>query len=141
MPAFQPTADQFRAMRDDPHDGPISQVNLLKFRVKAHYQPDDPEYGEDCSGETAYIRYSEAFSEAAKPVGGETSLLAVTERYFIGGGNWDAVLVNTFPNRQAFIATLNHPNYKSMSRHREAGLLAQDLIVTRPLWLHGEKQS
>lgn len=140
MPAFQPTADQFRAFRDDPHAGPVSQVNLLKFRVKALYQPEDPEYGETCSGETAYIRYSEAFSEAAAEVGGTTSLLASTERYFIGGGNWDGVLVNTFPNRQAFITTLNHPNYKSMSRHREAGLLCQELIVTRPLWLHGEKQ-
>ena len=97
MPAFQPTGDQFRALRDDPHEGPIAQVNLLKFKVKAMYQPDDPEFGEDCSGETAYIRYSEAFSEAAKPVGGETTLLATTERYFIGGGDWDAVLVNSFP--------------------------------------------
>ena len=140
MPAFQPTGDQFRALRDDPHEGPIAQVNLLKFKVKAMYQPDDPEFGEDCSGETAYIRYSEAFSEAAKPVGGETTLLATTERYFIGGGDWGGVLVNSFPNRQAFIATLNHPEYKSMSRHRDAGLLAQELIVTRPLWLHGEKQ-
>ncbi len=139
MPAFQPTADQFRAFRDDPHDGPVSQVNLLKFRVKAAYQPEDPEYGEACSGETAYMRYSEAFSEAAAEVGGETTLLAVTERYFIGGGNWDGVLVNTFPSRQAFIATLNHPDYKAMSRHREAGLLCQDLIVTRPAWLHGDK--
>ena len=140
MPAFQPTADQFRAFRDDPHDGPVSQINLLKFKVKAAYAPEDPEFGEDCSGETAYIRYSEAFTKAAKEVGGETTLLATTERYFIGGGNWDAVLVNSFPNRQAFIAALNHKDYKSMSRHREAGLLAQELIVTRPLWLHGEKQ-
>lgn len=139
MPAFQPTADQFRAFRDDPYDGPVSQVNLLKFRVKAAYRPEDPEYGEDCSGETAYMRYSEAFTEAAKAVGGTTTLLATTERYFIGGGNWDGVLVNTFPSRQAFIATLNHPDYKAMSRHREAGLLCQDLIVTRPSWLDGEK--
>ena len=140
MPAFQPTADQFRAFRDDPHDGPISQVNLLKFRAKAEYAKGDPEHGEDCSGETAYTRYSEAFSTAAAAVGGTTSLLATTERYFIGGGNWDGVLVNTFPNRKAFITTLNHPDYKSMSRHRDAGLLCQELIVTRPLWLHGEQQ-
>ena len=140
MSAFQPTAEQFRAFRDDPYDGPISQVNLLKFRVKAEYKPDDPEYGEACSGETAYLRYSEAFTKAAREVGGTTTLLAATERYFIGGGDWDGVLVNTFPSRQAFIATLNHAEYKSMSRHRDAGLLAQELIVTRPLWLHGDKQ-
>ncbi len=139
MPAFQPTADQFRAFRDDPHDGPIAQVNLLKFRVKAVYQPDDPEHGEDISGEAAYIRYSEAFSVAAAEVGGSTLLLASTERYFIGQGDWDGVLVNQFPNRKAFITTLNHPDYKSMSRHRDAGLLCQELLVTRPLWLNGEK--
>jgi len=139
MPAFQPTADQFRAFRDDPYDGPIAQVNLLKFRVKAEYQPDDPEHGEKISGTDAYIRYSEAFTKAAAEVGGTTTLLATTERYFIGQGDWDGVLVNHFPSRQGFIATLNHPDYKSMSRHREAGLLCQELIVTRPLWLNGEK--
>ncbi|MBU1287794.1 MAG: DUF1330 domain-containing protein [Alphaproteobacteria bacterium] len=139
MPAFQPTADQFRAFRDDPHDGPVSQVNLLKFRVKAEYGPDDPEHGEAISGEAAYMRYSEAFTEAAKEVGGSTLLLASTERYFIGQGDWDGVLVNHFPTRQAFIATLNHKDYKSMSRHREAGLLCQELIVTRPSWVSGEK--
>mgnify|MGYP005861271655 CR=1 FL=1 len=126
MPAFQPTADQFRGLRDDPHDGPIAQVNLLKFKVKAAYRPEDPEHGEVCSGQTAYMRYSEAFTVVAAEFGGVTSLLATTERYFIGNGDWDAVLVNTFPTRQAFIATLNHPDYNAMSRHREAGLLAQD---------------
>ncbi|KCZ56071.1 MULTISPECIES: DUF1330 domain-containing protein [Hyphomonas] len=139
MPAFQPTADQFRAFRDDPYDGPVAQVNLLKFRVKAEYAPDDPEHGEAISGEAAYMRYSEAFTEAAKEVGGSTLLLASTERYFIGQGDWDGVLVNHFPTRQAFIATLNHKDYKSMSRHREAGLLCQELIVTRPSWVSGDK--
>ena len=139
MPAFQPTAAQFRAFRDDPHDGPVAQVNLLKFRVKAEYRPEDPEHGEDLTGREAYARYSEAFSVAREEVGGTTLLLGDTERYFIGGGDWDAVLVNQFPNRQAFIATLNHKNYKDMSRHREAGLLCQELIVTRPTWAGGQK--
>ncbi len=137
MPAFQPTADQFRAFRDDPHDGPVAQVNLLKFRPKAAYRPEDPELGEAISGREAYARYSEAFTAAMEAVGGVTLLLATTERYFIGGGDWDGVLVNQFPNRHAFITALNHRDYASMSRHREAGLLCQELIVTRPDWLNG----
>lgn len=139
MPAFQPTADQFRAFRDDPHDGPVAQVNILKFKVKAAYRPEDPEHGEAISGRDAYMRYSEAFTVAAAEVGGTTLLLGDTERFFIGNGDWDAVLVNHFPNRQAFIATLNHKDYKEMSRHREAGLLCQELIVTRPTWVGGKK--
>ena len=47
MPAFQPTADQFRAFRDDPYDGPIAQVNLLKFRVRANYPEGATEFGQD----------------------------------------------------------------------------------------------
>lgn len=132
MPAFQPTADQFRAFRDDPYDGPIAQVNLLKFRVKAAYKSDDPEHDREESGAVAYQRYAAAFAKAATEVGGTSLLMGVTERYFIGQGDWDAVMVMHFPNRQAFIATLNHPTYKQMHRHRDAGLLAQELITTRP---------
>lgn len=132
MPAFQPTGDQFRAFRDDPHDGPIAQVNLLKFRVKAAYGTGDPEHGTQDSGAVAYQRYAEAFGVAAAEHGGVCLLMGATERYFIGQGDWDAVMVMQFPNRQAFIATLNHATYKQMHRHRDAGLLAQDLITTRP---------
>ncbi len=32
-----------------------------------------------------------------------------------------------FPNRAAFIQTLNHPDYHEMHRHRDAGLLCQEL--------------
>jgi len=132
MPAFQPTGDQFRAFRDDPYDGPIAQVNLLKFRVKAAYKPDDPEHGKDEPGSAAYQRYADAFGVAAAEVGGTCLLMGRTERYFIGQGDWDAVMVMQFPNRHAFIDTLNHATYQDMHRHRDAGLLAQELITTRP---------
>ncbi len=132
MPAFQPTADQFRAFRDDPHDGPIAQVNLLKFRGKAEYKAGDLEYGADEPGRAAYQRYADAFQAAAAEVGGRCLLMGQAERYFIGNGDWDGVMVMYFPNRQAFIATLNHQTYPEMSRHRDAGLLCQDLLTTRP---------
>ena len=133
MPAFQPTADQFRAFRDDPYEGPIAQVNLLKFRVKSEYGHDDPEAGVDEPGEVAYRRYVDAFRVAAADAGGSCLLLGKVERYFIGNGDWDAVLVMRFPTRSAFIATLNHSDYSDMHRHRRAGLLCQELITTRQL--------
>lgn len=132
MPAYQPTGDQFRAFRDDPHDGPIAQVNLLKFRVRAEYAADHPQHGVDEPGSAAYQRYVDAFRVAAGEVGGDCLLYGRTERYFIGQGDWDAVLVMHFPSRTAFIETLNHPDYAEMHRHRDAGLLCQDLITTRP---------
>lgn len=132
MPAFQPTADQFRAFRDDPYDGPIAQVNLLKFRVRAEYGPDDPEYGTDEPGAAAYARYAEGFRPIAAEVGGGPLLVGEVERYFIGNGDWDAVMVMQFPSRAAFIAALNHERYHEIARHREAGLLCQELLTTRP---------
>lgn len=137
MPAFQPTADQFRAFRDDPFDGPIAQVNILKFRVKAEYAAGAPEQGADEPGSIAYQRYADAFGEAAAEVGGRCLMMGAVERYFIGNGDWDAVMVMFFPDRKAFIATLNHPNYKEMSRHRDAGLLCQELLTTRPFRAEG----
>lgn len=133
MPAYQPTADQFRAFRDDPYDGPIAQVNLLKFRVKADYATDHELHGADEPGSAAYQRYVDAFQVAADEVGGTCLLYGATERYFIGQGDWDAVLVMHFPSRQAFIQTLNHPDYHAMHQHRDAGLLCQELITTRPV--------
>ena len=132
MPAFQPTADQFRAFRDDPHDGLIAQVNLLKFRVIATYDKSDPEHGDGASGAEAYQRYAEGFQTAAAENGGTCLLMGVVERYFIGQGDWDAVMVMQFPTRAAFIKALNHESYKDLARHREAGLLCQELLTTRP---------
>ena len=132
MPAFQPTGDQFRAFRDDPYDGPIAQVNLLKFRVKAEYRPEDPEFGNDEPGAAAYLRYAEEFAVIAAEVGGAPLLVGEVERYFIGEGDWDAVMVMAFPSRTAFLATINHERYAEMARHRDAGLLCQELLTTRP---------
>lgn len=132
MPAFQPTGDQFRAFRDDPYDGPIAQVNLLKFRVLAEYPPDAPEHGGDESGADAYRRYATAFGEIAAEVGGRPLLVGDVERYFIGDGDWDAVMVMWFPSRAAFIRTLNHERYAELHRHRAAELLCQELLVTHP---------
>lgn len=132
MPAFQTTADQFRAFRDDPHEGPVAQVNLLKFRDQAAYGDDEAERGDGASGREAYMRYADAFEAMMKDTGGACIFKGAVERFFIGDGDWDMVWINAFPNRQAFIATLNHPDYKEASRHRDAGLLHQDLVVTRP---------
>lgn len=138
MPALQPTAAQFRAFRDDPHDAMVAQVNLLKFRIKASYAPGDKEFGDGASGAEAYQRYADGFALAAAEADGICFLTGAVERYFIGNGDWDCVYINLFPNRQAFIATLNHASYKDISRHRDAGLLAQELLVTRPSMIAGQ---
>ncbi|MEQ9448601.1 MAG: hypothetical protein RLN70_06785, partial [Rhodospirillaceae bacterium] len=58
--SIDPTADQVRALRDDPSEGPIVMVNLLKFRDEARYPPESA-FG-SCNGREAYARYQQAFS-------------------------------------------------------------------------------
>jgi uncharacterized protein (DUF1330 family) len=86
----------------------------------------------DEPGSGAYQRYADGFGIIAAEVGGTPLLIGEVERYFIGNGDWDAVMVMLFPSRAAFIATLNHERYADVSRHRNAGLLGRELLTARP---------
>lgn len=133
MPAFNPTRDQFRALRDDPHDGPIIMVNLLKFHERAQYPADAPEAAENLTGEQAYERYESGLGDFIAACGGDILLKGRAARFYIGEGDWDRVLIVRYPSRQAFIAMVTSEAYRVPHRHREAGLKHQDLIETRSL--------
>lgn len=131
MPAFAPTKDQFRAMRDDAHDGPIVMVNLLKFKELATYPEDAPEASEGLTGSQAYDRYQLALKDFARDMGGEVIYSGPVMRWYIGEGDWDRVLIVRYPNRKQFLGMVTSDIYQNAHRHREAGLLHQDLMETR----------
>jgi len=131
MPAFHPTKDQFRALRDDPHEGPIIMVNLLKFHEMAQYPDDAPEAAENLTGEAAYARYEAGLGDFIAACGGEMVYTGKAVRFYIGEGEWDRVLIVRYPSRAAFVAMVTNPDYQIPHRHREAGLKHQDLIETR----------
>lgn len=131
MPAFSPTKDQFRALRDDPHQRPIVMVNLLKFRERADYPPDAPEVGLNLTGAQAYQRYLDGLNVFVERCGGATLFDGPAVRFYIGQGDWDRVLIVRYPSSAAFIAMVTDPDYAAAHRHREAGLLHQDLIQSR----------
>lgn len=133
MPAFAPTKDQFRALRDDPHDGPIIMVNLLKFHEKAHYPEGSPEASENLTGEAAYARYEAGLGDFIAACGGEVIYNGKVARFYIGEGDWDRVLIVRYPSRAAFVAMVTSPDYQIPHRHREAGLKHQDLMETHSL--------
>ncbi len=136
MPALQPTTDQMRDFAKDDHDGPVVMINLLKFRPKAEYKPEDPEYGDDITGEEAYNRYGKGLEGlSSDPTIGLKALYGGNAyRFLIGGGSedWDRVLVVHYPSRKHMLTMMQDPRYQQAHRHREAGLLHQDLIETRP---------
>ena len=57
MGSIEPTPEALRAFVEGPEDGPITMINLLRFREQAQYADDADET--PCTGPEAYGRYSE----------------------------------------------------------------------------------
>jgi uncharacterized protein (DUF1330 family) len=123
--SIDPTAEQVRQLRDAAQSGPITMVNLLKFRAEARYAEGSEA---PCSGREAYERYKRAFHHAV----GDLSQAQVlyqgpVDQVFIGrvgepASDWDEVLIVRYPSRQHFLAMMADPGYRSALRHRYAGL-------------------
>ena len=75
---------------------------------------------------------ADGFAKIPAEVKGRPLLMGDVERYFIGDGDWETVMVMWFPSRPAVVETLNHDRYAELHRHRDAGLLWQELLTTRP---------
>lgn len=136
MPALQPNTDQMRDFAKDEHDGPVVMINLLKFKPKAEYKPEDPEHGDDITGEEAYNRYGKGLESLSSDpkIGLKAIYAGKAYRFLIGGDeDWDRVLVVHYPSRQHMLTMMRDPRYQEAHRHREAGLKHQDLIETRAL--------
>ena len=134
MPAQQPTGAQMKAFATDTHDGPVVMINLIKFRQTAAYPPEAPEAAEGLSGQEAYGRYAEGLAGFRNDpsVALEVLYAGPVARFFIGEGDWDQALVVRYPSRKHFLAMVSSETYQAAHRHREAGMLHQDLIETRP---------
>ena len=123
--SIDPTADQVRALRDAGAHGPVTMVNLLKFRDTARYE-DDKE--PPCTGREAYARYKHAFTVTVSAVSQAQVLYAgPVAHVFIGTPgrpetDWDEVLVVRYPSRAHFLAMMADPTYREALRHRYAGL-------------------
>ena len=123
--SIDPTADQVQKLRDQGRAGPITMVNLLKFRKAARY-PDG--YGAPCSGEEAYARYQHAFTVTVGDISGAKVLYeGSVDQTFIGRlgspeTDWDKVLIVRYPTRQHFLQMMANTQYREALVHRYAGL-------------------
>ena len=123
--SIDPTAEQVRRLRDAGAEGPVTMVNLLKFRERARYE-DGTET--PCSGREAYARYKHAFTVTVGAVSQARVLYSgPVAQVFIGAPgqhetDWDEVLVVRYPSRAHFLAMMADPTYREALRHRYAGL-------------------
>jgi uncharacterized protein (DUF1330 family) len=127
-----PSPEQLMPLMQDATPGPISMVNLLKFRDKAEYSDGR---AADLSGREAYMRYAAEMRGIVEKWGGRIVFSGEVHGLVIGEVDevWDAVAIAEYPSRRAFHQIATSPEVQEIGVHREAGLAGQLLILTTGL--------
>tara|TARA_B100001027_G_C16170761_1_gene286862 strand:- start:401 stop:802 length:402 start_codon:yes stop_codon:yes gene_type:complete len=124
-----PNEEQINGFLKNPEIGPISMVNLLKFKDKALYED-----GRDTSltGEEAYGLYAAEVVNLVEKYGGEFLFAGKVNRLMLGEVEemWDSVAIAKYPNRKAMFEMTMDPEYQKIHVHRDAGLEGQLNIET-----------
>ena len=93
-----PNDEQISGFLENPDLGPISMVNLLKFKKKAKYED-----GRDTNltGKEAYQLYSSEVINFVNKYGGEFLFAGSVSRLMLGEVEdmWDAVAIAKYPNK------------------------------------------
>tara|TARA_B100000214_G_C23545278_1_gene435904 strand:- start:161 stop:562 length:402 start_codon:yes stop_codon:yes gene_type:complete len=124
-----PNEEQINGFLENPEIGPISMVNLLKFKDKAVYED-----GRDTSltGEEAYGLYAAEVINLVQKYGGEFLFAGKVNRLMLGEVEemWDSIAIAKYPNRKAMFEMTMDPEYQKIHVHRDAGLEGQLNIET-----------
>ena len=112
-------------------DGPITMLNLLRFRDTADYSafPDlDP--GATISGREAYQRYIEHTLPYLHATGGALDLLGNAGHFFVGPPDevWDAAMLVRQNSLQDFLAFATNEAYLAGVGHRTAALIDSRIL-------------
>ena len=125
--SIRPNADQFTAYATSDLEGEVVMLNLLKFRSSGR---DDSESGRD-----AYTRYSDTVAKMVESQGGRLVWGGSARHVFIGdvdANDWDAVVLVSYPSRQAFLDMVSTPEYDKAHEHRSDGLADTVIIACKP---------
>jgi uncharacterized protein (DUF1330 family) len=94
-------------------EGPVYMLNLLEFL------PD--------GGAERYAEYGTAVAPLLERAGGKPVFAGRPSENLIGAGNWDLVLVVSYPTRQAFIDMVSSPEYREIEHLRSESLRRSEL--------------
>ena len=126
---LMPNEDQINGLLENSEIGPISMVNLLKYKDKAIYED-----GRDTNltGEEAYGLYAMEVINFVEKYGGEFIFAGKVSWLMLGEVEdlWDAVAIAKYPNRKALFEMSMDPGYQKIHVHRDAGLEGQLNIET-----------
>ena len=140
-----PNGAQMAGFLENPEEGPIYMVNLLKLKEKAEY-PDGR--ATDLTGAQAFGIYGQAVAKILMELGGGLMFSASIQSVWLGEVEepWDAIAIGMYPNRKTLHDMLSSADYQDIVIHRTAGLAGQlNIETTDPsgMWLMrgGDSQS
>jgi uncharacterized protein (DUF1330 family) len=124
--AIYPSHEQLQAFLDAPDDGPVTMINLLRFKDRA-----DPPL-DHLTGAEATMRYSREMKKFVERHGATFVLAGTIDSQLIGEGGEDFAFVGImrYPSRAAYLALAGDPEIAAtIGKHREAGLESQWLFA------------
>jgi len=123
---LQPSALE-AALQKIPTGVPVTMLNLLRFRERAHYPGEET----DITGREAYARYSREAIKHVAAIGGEVVIHTNTLAALIAPPDetWDLMLLVRYPSIEKFVAMISNPAYQQIAKHRTAALVDSRLIA------------
>lgn len=131
---INPDEQQLRALLVGDEPGPLQFVNLLSYYAEARYPAGHQLAGAGGTGAEAYGRYGAVALDHVVRRGGTLILYNGVLQTLIGqAGPWDQIAIMQYPDVDAFVDMIRDPGYQAALVHREAGLAATAILVSRPL--------
>ena len=126
---IDPDREAFRQFAKMEVDGPVHMLNLVKLLDKAAYED-----GREATGEEAYAAYGRESEPIMTGVGGHIVWRGVPRFPVIGPGDetWDRGFIAEYPSKDAFIAMVKDPVYRTIVFHRQAAVLTSRLYCFSP---------
>ena len=129
--AIYPRPDQIKSLVQAGLPGPVSMLNLLKFKERAEY-----ENGRETTldGRAAYQLYVDQMMPFVASKGGRLVHSSAAELLMIGEGTleWDLVAIFEYRSVEEFTKIVQSPEVVEFAVHRSAGLAHQLLIACTP---------
>jgi len=119
----RPNQEAFAAFSARAGDGPVYMLNLLEFR---------PEGGAE-----RYAEYGEAVAPLLAGVGGRPIFAGSPSESLIGEGDWDLMVLVSYPTRQAFLDMVSSSDYQAIEHLRTEALERSELRAIDAIDVNG----
>ncbi|NLN38797.1 MAG: DUF1330 domain-containing protein [Smithella sp.] len=119
MSGMESNEDQFRALADNPSDGPFVMLNLLKFKK--------------AGGRESYFRYIKESGPFVDAAGAKVIYFGKPKELLQGKEDWDLLMLVQYPSRKAFLKMTSDPGYLKVHESRAEGVERVVLYATDPV--------